>query len=79
MSWRYECDDCPHRTQWMSRADAESARFRHHDNSHDGKAAAREGFTSNNRDRVAGNPRQLAFAGFLFALTILYALWEKLT
>lgn len=79
MAWRYECDDCPHRTTWMDRADAERARFDHHKKAHSGKAAARERFASNNKERVADNPRQLAFVGIVLALAVLYWIWQNIT
>ncbi|MGC5562579.1 hypothetical protein ACPYPG_07005 [Streptomyces sp. FR-108] len=79
MAWRYECDDCDHRTTWTGRADAETARFQHHDDGHNGGAPARERFTSNNAERVASNPRQLLFVGVLFGLAFLYWVWDTIT
>jgi len=71
-TWRYECGDCDWRTSWMCRADAEAARYRHHDDGHAGRAPRNEGFIPDARaERV--DPRNvvllLAVLGALYVIT----------
>ena len=67
MAWRYECRDCDMHTTWMCRADAEDARYRHHDDAHSGRASRHERFVSD-AERV--DPRF-----YLWVFAVLCALW----
>jgi hypothetical protein len=78
MAWRYECGDCDTRTTWMPRADAEHARYQHHDDAHSGKAPAKERFITN-AERMADNPRYVAFVAVIGVLAALVWVFEKLT
>jgi hypothetical protein len=78
MAWRYECSDCDRRTTWMGRADAEDARYRHHDRAHRGKTPAKEQLITN-AERVVDNPRQLAFVLMIALLAVLVWAFNAIT
>ncbi|HEX5566088.1 MAG TPA: hypothetical protein VFY14_03980 [Streptomyces sp.] len=69
-TWRYECRDCDERTPWLCRADAEAARYRHHDTHHAGRAPAHEGFLPDARAERVNPLNVVLLLASLLALAV---------